>query len=244
MREAAPVAPNPKQTRREDILAAAIKSVVRDGYNRTTMSHVARLAGVTRPLVQYYFPTRELLLRAAIRRILDDWRERYFSLSNPEEESKDILSGIIRLWNHMHLPEYQAYYELDISSRTDPELRRIIDELSADDAHMRYDEAAIKFSTFSVADKAAFTEARAFTTIFLEGLLRHRFGSPAEDSTQERQLALLSSLLRDYWSERGVQASSDPVSMPSAEPKLNRLRQAAEELIECLNELSKSAGPH
>jgi len=63
--------------RREEILDALERRVLRDGLHRTTMESVAREVGVRRGLVSHYFGTREALLAAHFGRLLER-RDREF----------------------------------------------------------------------------------------------------------------------------------------------------------------------
>jgi AcrR family transcriptional regulator len=238
--EASPAVAPSERGKRGEILTAAVDSVVSDGFARTSMSQVARRAGVPRPLVQYYFPTREILLRAAIDRILQDWRDRYFPPPlAPGSPVPDITGGVERLWTHMHNPAYRAYRELQSAARTDPALAAILDELDTVDAHRRFEQAASSYTAFADADPIAFADARAFTSIFLEGLLQHPFGAAAESSTTERQLAMLSKLLTKFWAQHGVGGDLSGESRPAAEQVI---ADRADELIALLKGLSKKAG--
>ena len=51
--------------RREQILAATIQLVARDGFARVTLRDVAAEVGVVHGLIRHYFPTREQLVAAA-----------------------------------------------------------------------------------------------------------------------------------------------------------------------------------
>lgn len=54
--------------RREQIVRVAVEHLAREGYDRATMSRIAADAGVTRALVYHYFPGKEALLEAVLRR--------------------------------------------------------------------------------------------------------------------------------------------------------------------------------
>jgi len=51
--------------RREQILAATLQLVARDGFARVTLRDVAAEVGVVHGLIRHYFPTREQLMAAA-----------------------------------------------------------------------------------------------------------------------------------------------------------------------------------
>lgn len=57
--------------RREQIVHVATEHFGQEGYERTSMSRIARDAGVTRALVYHYFPGKEALLEAVLRREAD-----------------------------------------------------------------------------------------------------------------------------------------------------------------------------
>src|SRR5438105_8841809 len=58
---AAKATPKSEQTRRR-ILAAAARLVGREGYDKASITRIAREAGVATGLFYYYFPNREALL--------------------------------------------------------------------------------------------------------------------------------------------------------------------------------------
>ena len=51
--------------RREQILAATLRLVARDGFARVTLRDVAAEVGVVHGLIRHYFATREQLVAAA-----------------------------------------------------------------------------------------------------------------------------------------------------------------------------------
>ncbi|MBE9553793.1 MAG: transcriptional regulator BetI [Proteobacteria bacterium] len=53
---------NVKNLRREQLIAATMKTIARHGYARTTMAHVAKAAGLSQGIVNFYFKTKEALL--------------------------------------------------------------------------------------------------------------------------------------------------------------------------------------
>jgi len=55
------------------ILSAAEAVFAEQGYGGATMAAIAARAGVPKPNVHYYFPTKERLYRAVIERVLNAW---------------------------------------------------------------------------------------------------------------------------------------------------------------------------
>jgi AcrR family transcriptional regulator len=59
---------------RERILAAALQEFAARGYDGATTASVARRAGVTQPLVHYYFDSKSVLWRAAMTQVLEEMK--------------------------------------------------------------------------------------------------------------------------------------------------------------------------
>ncbi len=80
------IAGGKKQQRREKIIAVAKELFTRFGYRKTSMEEVARAAGLTKPTIYAYFPSKEDLMLEVVRSEV----ERIFSealLQNKEIES-------------------------------------------------------------------------------------------------------------------------------------------------------------
>jgi AcrR family transcriptional regulator len=60
------------EARREQILDAAVKLIVASGDSRVSLEQVAAAAGVSTPLIYKYFPRREDLVRAIVKREFAD----------------------------------------------------------------------------------------------------------------------------------------------------------------------------
>ena len=69
-----PVAkPSVREENERVILAAAEAVFAEQGYGGATIAAIAALAGVPKPNVYYYFPTKERLYRAVVERVLNEW---------------------------------------------------------------------------------------------------------------------------------------------------------------------------
>jgi TetR/AcrR family transcriptional repressor of bet genes len=58
--------------RREQIVAATLRCLARDGYTRLTMKRLAREAGVSQGILHYYFPDKRAILTAAFSAVAAD----------------------------------------------------------------------------------------------------------------------------------------------------------------------------
>ena len=72
--------PEPEATappNRERILDAALKEFAARGYDGATTAGVARRAGVTQPLVHYYFDSKSVLWQAAMTHIIEEMKSSF-----------------------------------------------------------------------------------------------------------------------------------------------------------------------
>ena len=84
----------------QEILLAAERLLVEEGYNNFSLRKVATTAGQTLGSLQYYFPTKDKLLKA----MLDNCIQRYLDMferirteagTDPEEQFIALINGII-----------------------------------------------------------------------------------------------------------------------------------------------------
>jgi AcrR family transcriptional regulator len=68
--------PRPPRIGEADLTDALVRVVAERGLDAVSVRSVARAAGVSAGSVQYYFPTKEALLQAAYRRVIDRVTER------------------------------------------------------------------------------------------------------------------------------------------------------------------------
>ncbi|HWI64611.1 MAG TPA: TetR/AcrR family transcriptional regulator, partial [Symbiobacteriaceae bacterium] len=69
-----------REERRAEILAAAIETFAREGFAETSVSAIAKAAGVSHGTVFLYFPTKEDLFRAAVVEPLAQYEEPFFRI--------------------------------------------------------------------------------------------------------------------------------------------------------------------
>lgn len=59
------------QSKQDAILSHAFALLMEKGYTKTSYTDIAKACGLTRPLVQYYFPKKELFMQKFIERLLE-----------------------------------------------------------------------------------------------------------------------------------------------------------------------------
>lgn len=60
-----------EQARREQLVGVTIRLVAERGYADTSLSRIAERAGITKAAVLYYFGSKDALVQAALRHVLD-----------------------------------------------------------------------------------------------------------------------------------------------------------------------------
>lgn len=109
------------------ILEAAVDCLARVGYARTTTQLIAATADISRGAMLHHYATKQELIAAVIDYIfykrMERLAERIGALT--EHERVELHAGIEIYWQGLLSPEFTAYLELSVASRTDGELRDI-----------------------------------------------------------------------------------------------------------------------
>jgi AcrR family transcriptional regulator len=206
---------------RRRILDATLACYVEYGWSGTNMSIIARHVGMTRGMIQYYFPTLEDVLHASISHLNGEWQKKYFAYIQDESDGSDRLEvGIKALWRLMQDPLHIARQEVLAAARSDAKLRAVMQQEAGFDEASTLDRAKKTYPDLAQGHEMAFRSALDFTVIFLEGLSRHQFSSDAESRTQAL-LEMLKSSLAGYWHANGVELSegTSATAAPTPAPR-------------------------
>jgi AcrR family transcriptional regulator len=113
--------------REEDLIAAALETFSKHGYQNSSLVDVAKKAGVTKGVVYYYFKDKEHLLVAALTHSLESGKtaETYLlqpGLTNRERLRKALISG----WTRWTSPGFANLYRLFVGeiAKTHPLIYR------------------------------------------------------------------------------------------------------------------------
>jgi AcrR family transcriptional regulator len=86
----------PAVTSRDDLADALIRVVAGHGLDAVSIRAVAREAGVSIGTVQYYFATKDELLLAAYRRVIDQVTARARRVAEQDPSPRDYIRSLVR----------------------------------------------------------------------------------------------------------------------------------------------------
>lgn len=95
--------PKPSRIQRENRAAIATAAVVEfaaRGYHGTTIDAIADKAGMSKPNLLYYFPSKEAIYRTVLEQIVEEWLSPLLSLDpmgDPVEELRRYISLKMRM---------------------------------------------------------------------------------------------------------------------------------------------------
>jgi len=120
---------------RNAILEAAIQCFIDLGYANTTTALIAEYAGVSRGAMMHHFPSRSSVLKATIEYLHDkrltEFRKTMANIDDPEEMlNRDrVAQSVKAAWDYVNQPFSIAFMEVLMASRSDEELREVLDPL-------------------------------------------------------------------------------------------------------------------
>ncbi len=132
--------PPPNERRRAQLADAAIDLLVESGVHGVTHRAVDRRAGLPAGTASNYFRSREALLVATARRVVEQHQADMAAAARAElatasgkgdgiERAIELISGSLMLATGQHRARYLAVFELRLESLRRPALAAAIDEL-------------------------------------------------------------------------------------------------------------------
>ncbi|MFT4520702.1 MAG: AcrR family transcriptional regulator [Halioglobus sp.] len=116
---------------RDRILDAAINCFVELGYTHVTTAKVASSAGVSRGAMLHHFPSKTELIQAAVEylhdKLLEDYTARVEGIADSLKGKERRRAGLDAYWDHLTGDYFVVHHELSVASRTDPELKSILE---------------------------------------------------------------------------------------------------------------------
>ena len=85
---------NPQETRRQ-LIEAGVRRFAAHGYAATSLSEVARDAGITAPSLLYHFPSKDALFNAVLRDVWGGVREQLEPMLAQDLDAETMLAAVV-----------------------------------------------------------------------------------------------------------------------------------------------------
>ncbi|WP_433444916.1 TetR/AcrR family transcriptional regulator [Nonomuraea sp. CA-141351] len=157
-----------RRARREDLIAAAIRVISRDGYRAASLDRIAQEAGTSKGTALYHFSSKEELYGAVVTRLYEAgaafMAERLRTASTPTEKLRAYLDSNLRFitLNPAHVGATQRILEnsdaiqtIQLDDAAAP-LRRLLESGQDSGEFGVFDPEVTALSIRSVIDVAAF----------------------------------------------------------------------------------------
>jgi AcrR family transcriptional regulator len=165
---------------RARLLDATLECLCDLGYARTTTPEIARRAGLSRGAQLHHFPTKAELVTGAVERLfVRRHREFRDAFAGVPAGADRYAAAIDILWAMVSGLTFDAWLELAVASRTDPELRRALHDVTATLRALVVDTFHELFGP-ARQDDPFFAVAPHFIFALLEGLALERIGGSDE----------------------------------------------------------------
>ncbi|MGB1141391.1 MAG: TetR/AcrR family transcriptional regulator [Halioglobus sp.] len=188
---------------RDRILDAAINCFIELGYTNVTTAKVASAAGVSRGAMLHHFPSKTELIQAAVEylhdKLLEDYTQRVNSIPSSLKGAKRRRAGLDAYWEHLNCDLFTVYQELSVASRTDPELKAILqNSTKIFDEHVNESNMQLFEEWGSRGDR--YLLAMDVSKFMMEGMAASRLMSD-RDARVKRLIGYLADRLEEIFQE-------------------------------------------
>ena len=194
---------------RSAILEATIQCLLELGYASTTTALIANYAGVSRGAMMHHFPSRISVMRAVIDYLhvlrLQEYRDLMSDIDDPQSKLTDkaIRESVEAAWRYVNLPSFMAYQEMLAASRTDAELRQIIEPVEKDFEKQFLNTVKAVFPHWQ--NLARLEGAHDMVQFLMKGMaLSHM--SVRKNARAKRVMTYLTAILHDIYKEADLMA--------------------------------------
>ncbi|MCI5049179.1 MAG: TetR family transcriptional regulator C-terminal domain-containing protein [Rickettsiales bacterium] len=86
---------NVKDKRKQQLINATIDSIAKRGLTETTITHISKGAGMSRGIINFYFQSKEMMMRDVLSSLLDDVEAIWISALEKENDTRAQLDALI-----------------------------------------------------------------------------------------------------------------------------------------------------
>ena len=154
------------------LLNATVQCLSKFGYAKTTTQLVAASAKISRGAMLHHYNAKSELISATIDFIIFRRMDRFYSEISQLTKKQRVEQGegVEILWKSMQTPEYEAYLELSIASRTDKDLEKVFNKRARAFDNFCFDQTSVFFPEWDNRTQEKLRLAQDLITCALEGL--------------------------------------------------------------------------
>ncbi len=87
---------NVKDKRKAQLIAAALESIAKRGLLETTITHISKGAGMSRGIINFYFTSKEMMLRETLKTLIDEYEAEWLeALAKAPDDGRARLGAIV-----------------------------------------------------------------------------------------------------------------------------------------------------
>lgn len=87
---------NVKDKRKAQLIAAALESIAKRGLMETTITHISKGAGMSRGIINFYFNSKEMMLRETLKTLIDEYESEWSAaIIGSSDEGRARLDALI-----------------------------------------------------------------------------------------------------------------------------------------------------
>jgi TetR/AcrR family transcriptional regulator, transcriptional repressor of bet genes len=87
---------NVKDKRKAQLIAAALESIAKRGLLETTITHISKGAGMSRGIINFYFTSKETMLRETLKTLIDEYEVEWGeALAKSSDEGRARIDALI-----------------------------------------------------------------------------------------------------------------------------------------------------
>lgn len=87
---------NVKDKRKGQLIAAALESIAKRGLMETTITHISKGAGMSRGIINFYFTSKEMMLRETLKTLIDEYEAAWDeAVGQAADDSRGRLDALV-----------------------------------------------------------------------------------------------------------------------------------------------------
>jgi TetR/AcrR family transcriptional repressor of bet genes len=87
---------NVKDKRKAQLIAAALDSIAKRGLMETTITHISKGAGMSRGIINFYFNSKEMMLRETLKTLIDEYETEWTeALAKAGDDGRTRLDTLV-----------------------------------------------------------------------------------------------------------------------------------------------------